>query len=417
MAPLVAAGDAPSPHVSLHVLLSYFQTGVPSLVVDVLLVAAAVGYVLGTRALVRRRAAAAAPAAPAAAPAAAAPAAAAAAAAPAAAAVAAGSQPWRWPPTRTVAWLAGLVAVFVAVGSGLAAYDDLNPSAHVVQHVLLMMVAPPLLFVGRPVTVLLQVLRRPAQVRAVRVLGSRVARGLTGPVAWPLYYGTMAAYFLTPLYALSVRTTPFHDATHGWFLAVGCLFWAGAVGDDLPGHRRSPTGRLLSLMAGMPVESAIAVALLFWPAPLAPGETVSAAHHAGAVLWIGAMATSGVGVALVLTRWIGVDARTVRRHAAAVAAGGGRRVGGYDVRADGSAVPVSPVPVSEVSGRRRQLSLPARRPSVAGPAGRPPATSGAGAASHARAAAVTGTPTGPASGPSGAGGSRSPWRRARSPRP
>lgn len=297
--------EAPSPHVTLHVLLTHFQTGLPSLVVDALLVAVAVAYLAGARALVRRRAAA--------------------------------GRGRPWPASRTACWLAGVAAVFVAVGSGLAAYDDLNPSAHVVQHVLLMMVAPPLLLLGRPVTLLVQAMARPVQTGVVRFLGSRAVQALTGPFAWPLYYGSMAAYFLTPAYAFSVRTPTFHDFTHGWFLAVGCCFWAGIVAADLPGRRRSPTGRLMALLVGMPVESAIAVALIFWPWPLAPGQP---AHAAGIVLWVGAMLTSGVGLALVISEWARADARAVRRSDAALAAAGGGRVGHYTVRADGSAVPV-----------------------------------------------------------------------------
>ena len=309
MVTLVAAAGAPSPHVDLHVLLTYVQTDVPSLVVDALLVAAAVAYLAGLRARRRRR-----------------------------------RRPAgrRWPVGRTAAWLAGLAMVFVGVGSGLAAYDDLNASAHVVQHLLLMMFAPPLLVLGRPATVLAQAAPRRVQVGVVRFFGGPVVRALTGPVAWPLYYGTMAAFFLTPVYAYSVRTPAFHDGTHGWFLAVGCLFWAGLVGVDLPGHRRSPTGRMAMLLAGMPVESAIAVALLFWPWALAPDQPAAAAHSAGLVLWMGSMVSSGVGLVIVLRQWTAADRRGVRRSLAAAAARGGARVGGYEVRADGSAVPVVP---------------------------------------------------------------------------
>jgi len=56
----------------------------------------------------------------------------------------------KWAPWCGAAFVAGMVVLFKAVGSGLARYDD-RPSVIVVQHVLLMMVAPPLVVLGRPV--------------------------------------------------------------------------------------------------------------------------------------------------------------------------------------------------------------------------------------------------------------------------
>jgi cytochrome c oxidase assembly factor CtaG len=61
-----------------------------------------------------------------------------------------------WPASRTAAFLSGLVVVLVATESGLAAYDRVLYSLHVVQHVLLGMVAPLLLVLGAPITLALQ---------------------------------------------------------------------------------------------------------------------------------------------------------------------------------------------------------------------------------------------------------------------
>lgn len=282
---MIAAGSAPSAHIEVRILLTWFQTGAVSLVVDGVLVASAVAY-LG----------------------------------------AAGLRPARsryrqgrsWPPFRTAAFLAGLGSVFVAVSSGLAAYDDVNPSAHVLQHVLLMMVAAPLLVAGQPLILLARVGPRRLQLRVLRVTGGWAASIVTGPLAWALYLGSMAGYFLTPLYPASVRNQVLHDGLHGWFLAAGYLYWTGILGPDSRWRRRSEIRRAISVLAGMPIESAIGLALIVWPRPLAPGNSLHATHAAGVLFWMASMATSGVSIAALAHRWIRSDERRVHRASALV---------------------------------------------------------------------------------------------------
>jgi putative copper resistance protein D len=218
-----------------------------------------------------------------------------------------------WPRARTVDFLGGLVCIWIAVGSGLAAYDNVNPSAHVVQHVLLMMVAAPLLVAGQPAVLLAQASSRSLQRTVVRATGSRAAALFTGPTAWLVYYVSMPVYFLTGLYALSVRISAFHDACHGWFLLVGCLFWSGIVGPEGRRGRRSPAARLAWVIAGFPVELALGLALLVWPYPLAPGNTLAATHAAGVVFWVASMAISGVALIYLFHRWMVDDERHALR--------------------------------------------------------------------------------------------------------
>ncbi|MGH9104992.1 MAG: cytochrome c oxidase assembly protein, partial [Acidimicrobiales bacterium] len=155
--PLFAYGDAPSSAVSLHILLLGVQTGWLDLLADALEALTLVLYLLGLHRLARR------------------------------------GRPW--PAWSTAAFVLGVVALWAAVGSGLAAYDELNVTMHVIQHILLMMVAPPLLALGKPVTLAAQAARRQNQVRLLKVVHSPVVAGLTFPVvAFLVYYGTMYTY-------------------------------------------------------------------------------------------------------------------------------------------------------------------------------------------------------------------------------
>src|SRR5438046_1321347 len=88
-----------------------------------------------------------------------------------------------WPLTRTLLFLVpGLGSIAVATMSGLAAYDDVLLSVHMVQHMVLAMIAPIFLALGAPVTLALRTL----PVRPRRMLGpllpSRAARILSFPL-------------------------------------------------------------------------------------------------------------------------------------------------------------------------------------------------------------------------------------------
>jgi len=103
-----------------------------------------------------------------------------------------------------VAFVLGVVMIVIATESGLASYDDSVFTMHVVQHLILMNVAPILLALGAPVTLALQASRRRTQQRLLRLLHSRVVETLTFPVvAAGIAYVTMIVYFLTPVYVFS----------------------------------------------------------------------------------------------------------------------------------------------------------------------------------------------------------------------
>src|SRR5215468_10111152 len=86
-----------------------------------------------------------------------------------------------WPLYRTALFLGGLAVVVVATESGIGSYDDVLFWDHMVQHLLLLMVAPPLLVVGQPATLLLHASRNPLHTWGKKLLRSRLVSGITWP--------------------------------------------------------------------------------------------------------------------------------------------------------------------------------------------------------------------------------------------
>src|SRR5215472_9078400 len=131
-----------------------------------------------------------------------------------------------WPAWRTWMFLGGLAVVVLALESGIGSYDDVLFWDHMAQHLMLIMVAPPLLIVGQPITLLLHASRNPLHTRVKRIVRSRPASFLTWPVfGIAAYAGTVTAVHLTGLANQVETSQALHDGEHVLFLVVGYLFF------------------------------------------------------------------------------------------------------------------------------------------------------------------------------------------------
>jgi putative membrane protein len=231
-----------------------------------------------------------------------------------------------WPPARTIAFLSGLGVIIFATQSGLAAYDRVLFSMHVVQHVMLGMLAPLLLVLGAPVTLALQAGSRPTQQKILRVLHSAPARVLTHPLtAWALFGSTLVVLYFTSLYELSLRNEWVHAAVHAQFVGAGCLFLAHVVGlDPIPGAL-GYGARLLYVAVLLPFHTFIGIALLTTNTVLAAdwyadverswGASPLSDQRTGAgLLWISGELFGVLAIGLVVHQWMGAEERAAARH-------------------------------------------------------------------------------------------------------
>jgi putative membrane protein len=174
------------------------------------------------------------------------------------------------PRFRSVAFLGGLFAIAVALLSGIERYDTTLFSVHMVQHILLTLVAAPLIALGAPITLLLRVASAGTRRRWILpVLHSRVVRAVSFPVvAWVLFAGVMWASHFSPLFNLALENPLAHDLEHALFLGSALLFWWPAVGQDPSPWRMSHPVRALYVFLQMPQNTFLAVALISAQAPL-----------------------------------------------------------------------------------------------------------------------------------------------------
>ena len=139
--------------------------------------------------------------------------------------------PERFGTLQLAAFLGGLAALLLAIASPLDAFASLLLTVHMVQHLLLTMIAAPLLLLGAPQIPLLRGLPAPVA-RAVfgPFLASpelrAVGRTLTHPVVTLLVFvSTTTAWHLPALYELALRSDGWHSFEHACFLVAALLFW------------------------------------------------------------------------------------------------------------------------------------------------------------------------------------------------
>jgi putative membrane protein len=226
------------------------------------------------------------------------------------------------PRAAALAWAAGVAALVVALSPPLDAWADARLSGHMVQHLLLAMVAPPLLAAGAPVRLALRALRRPGRRRLGRALHSRVARVVGHPAfGWAAFTAVMLGTHLTPLYGLALRHPLVHALEHLAYLSAGLAYWAPLVGADPLPARPGSTGRVAWLLASMPPMGLLGAWLLTGPlryAEYAGPGALADQRAAAAVMWAGgslllALAT----VVLVYAALVAEERRQRRREAIA----------------------------------------------------------------------------------------------------
>ena len=171
---------------------------------------------------------------------------------------------------RSVAFFGGLAAIGVALLSGIERYDTILFSVHMVQHLLLTLVAPPLLALAAPITLLLRVSSATTRRRWILpVLHSRLVRILSFPVvAGVVFAAVMWATHFSPLFDLALEDPLVHDLEHALYLGSGLLFWWPAIRADPVPWRMSHPVRALYVFLQMPQNTFLAVALLGAGTPL-----------------------------------------------------------------------------------------------------------------------------------------------------
>jgi cytochrome c oxidase assembly factor CtaG len=202
-----------------------------------------------------------------------------------------------------VAFMAGLVSIWIAVASPIAALHHALLTIHMVEHVLLMAVAPPLLLLGTPALTLRYGLpfgsgRRGARAGARRPHAFHAFRRLlTHPVVcWLAPVAALIGWHVPAGFELGMRSPWWHGVQAGSFLVSGLLFWTPVVRWPASGETTERWMMPLYLFAATLPCDALSAFLVFcdrvvYPSYLTAPRLVAMSplrdqECAGALMWV-----------------------------------------------------------------------------------------------------------------------------------
>ena len=230
-----------------------------------------------------------------------------------------------WNPGCTAAFLAAMAALALAYLGPFGAWAHDAFWAHMGQHLLVLMIAGPLIVLSSPVRLTFMNLGPVGRRRLVSVLRSRPMTFATNPYVGWIFFASVLLGSHTPWvmnWALSS-----HDAMEFFirplYLIAALTFYYPLIGCDLIARRPAPSVRLMSLGLMMIPETTLGMVIHFAPVPLYWPYEQSALQHgfdvmadqkfAGAMMWAIAMVLDGMWMMVAAIEWWRDQERETRR--------------------------------------------------------------------------------------------------------
>jgi putative membrane protein len=222
------------------------------------------------------------------------------------------------------AFVVGIGALLLALVSPISYFDTTLQWDHMVQHVLLLLVAPPLILLADPFrTAWAGYLA--AQGRAIAVEGTwpaRVMRVLhAGPRAATVvvlaFSIDLLVWHVPAIYNATLRIASVHDLEHLTFLVVGLLFWDQVISPVKATGRLSLLGRAVVVLLGMFVSWGLAIVIGYathplyaYPAPSGGLSLLADQEIAAGVMWVPGGTPFLIALLYLGIRWFEVDDRS-----------------------------------------------------------------------------------------------------------
>lgn len=206
---------------------------------------------------------------------------------------------------------------------------------HMIQHMFLLMLAPPLIWLSDPMPILtwgLPATWRPWTGRYLFQQASPVRtalRQITSPVAsWFLFFSFLWGWHSPGAYDLTLRSDLAHDLEHLTFFAPAMLVWWHVVGAGPRWHKRlSYLGRIAFALACVPVNMILGVTIALATAPIYSYYTtvprlwgiavLTDQQISGVVMWIPGSMMFVLAALVLVGRWLGTQADTPSQAEAA----------------------------------------------------------------------------------------------------
>jgi putative membrane protein len=226
---------------------------------------------------------------------------------------------------RLAAYLGGLLLILLALVSPIDVLSSQLFFMHMIQHLLLVMLAPPLLMLANPLPFLLWGLPARARRRAGSLLSialhrqsrfRRVLRATTGPgFVWLLYVVFLLGWHDPNMYNAALRSELVHDIEHLTFFGSAMLYWWHVVGAGPRIHKQfGRAARVAYVIAAIPPTMFTGIAIAFANQPIytyylgVPRlwglDVISDQRISGVIMWIPGSMMYIIAVLILAARWL-----------------------------------------------------------------------------------------------------------------
>jgi len=226
----------------------------------------------------------------------------------------------RAPMGRLWCWAGGMVALLSALTPRMEAVADESFTGHMIQHMVMIALAAPLLVVAHPLQILVPHGSLPVRLRRFTHAMSRSWRRRGAVIAPGLFIGVLVATHLTDIYDAALHHQWVHDVEHAAYLLSACALWALMLSSG----RRRALDRVAAVFAVIAGMAFLGVVLLTADQALidsyADGRTAADAlddqRIAAAIMWVTGMVITVPLLVVTIWRWATLEQATAERREA-----------------------------------------------------------------------------------------------------
>jgi putative membrane protein len=229
-------------------------------------------------------------------------------------------------PLQALAFFVSLLVIVVALDSPIDDYADQLFWVHMLQHILLLTVAPPLFLLGRPWPRMWRALPLKPRTSVARTLARSPwmapLRALARPIpAWIVFNATIVLWHIPAAYDATLTSGVVHAAEHAMFFFIGLLFWARVIDPGPLRPRLVWPARIAYAASAMVVSWMLAITLVLVPHPIyhyyaalqiRPGgiSALTDQQVAAGVMWVPGSLAYAITFIMGFYRWLEPDRST-----------------------------------------------------------------------------------------------------------
>lgn len=225
-----------------------------------------------------------------------------------------GFSPW-----RIAAFVSGVCVMLLVLLPPVEARADASFAWHMTQHVVLLLIGPPLLLLGAPLLLLVTVPPAGTARRIIRFTESRAGRVMLAPLTgWIVFVAFLWLSHFSPLYELALEHPLVHVIEHALYVTGALLFWSAVIHIGYTPRPLPYPARMLYVFMAIPQGAFLGLAVygartVLYPHYVHDGNTAVALHdqqNGGAVMWIAGGLLLFIAFMCTAAAWAAHEAQT-----------------------------------------------------------------------------------------------------------